>query len=48
LNFVLAHSLGGGGVSSLRTDSQGKAFAQQLLDFPVAVPATALARRPAA
>lgn len=39
LNFLLRHALGGGGVASLRMDSQGKAFAQQLLDFPVRVPA---------
>ncbi|MFD2229496.1 acyclic terpene utilization AtuA family protein [Alkalimarinus sediminis] len=37
LNFLLEHSLGGGGVASLRIDPQGKAFAQQLLEFPVAV-----------
>lgn len=39
LNFLLRHALGGGGIASLRLDSQGKAFAQQLLDFPVPVPA---------
>ena len=38
LNFLLKHSLGGGGVASLRIDPQGKAFAQQLLEIPVAVP----------
>lgn len=38
LNFLLEHSLGGGGVASLRIDPQGKAFAQQLLEFPVPVP----------
>jgi hypothetical protein len=38
-NFLLEHALGGGGVASLRIDPQGKAFAQQLLDFPVPVPA---------
>lgn len=37
-NFLLHHALGGGGAASLRTDPQGKAFAQQLLDFPVPVP----------
>ncbi|QSP94606.1 DUF1446 domain-containing protein [Marinobacter salinisoli] len=36
-NFLLQHSLGGGGVASLRIDPQGKAFAQQLLEFPVAI-----------
>lgn len=39
LNFVLENALGGGGVASLRIDPQGKAFAQQLLDMPVKVPA---------
>jgi hypothetical protein len=38
LNFLLKHSLGGGGVASLRIDPQGKAFAQQLLEIPVPVP----------
>lgn len=38
-NFLLEHALGGGGIASLRIDPQGKAFAQQLLDFPVPVPA---------
>ncbi|PAV26940.1 terpene utilization protein AtuA [Tamilnaduibacter salinus] len=38
LNFLLEHSLGGGGVASLRIDPQGKAFAQQLLDMPVSIP----------
>ena len=37
LNFLLLNSLGGGGMCSLRIDPQGKAFAQQLLDFPVPV-----------
>lgn len=37
-NFLLENSLGGGGVASLRIDPQGKAFAQQLLDFSVSVP----------
>lgn len=37
LNFLLRHSLGGGGVASLRADPQGKAFAQQLLDMPVPI-----------
>ena len=39
-NFLLANSLGGGGIASLRIDPQGKAFAQQLLDFPVPIPAS--------
>ena len=38
LNFLLENSLGGGGVASLRIDPQGKAYAQQLLEFPVPVP----------
>uniref|UniRef100_A0A3Q3AUM7 Si:ch73-132f6.5 n=2 Tax=Kryptolebias marmoratus TaxID=37003 RepID=A0A3Q3AUM7_KRYMA len=33
LNFVLRRSLGGGGVASLRSDPQGKAFGQMLLDL---------------
>ncbi|KAK6173181.1 hypothetical protein SNE40_016685 [Patella caerulea] len=33
LNFVLHNSLGGGGIASLRSDAQGKAFGQMLLDF---------------
>ncbi|MDO7213774.1 acyclic terpene utilization AtuA family protein [Acinetobacter nosocomialis] len=39
LNFMLENALGGGGVASLRIDPQGKAFAQQLLDMPLKVPA---------
>ncbi|MBS7661173.1 DUF1446 domain-containing protein [Pseudomonas lalucatii] len=38
LNFLLENALGGGGVASLRIDPQGKALAQQLLEFPVPVP----------
>ena len=38
-NFVLCDALGGGGISSLRFDPQGKAYAQQLLDIPMRVPA---------
>lgn len=38
-NFLLKNSLGGGGIASIRIDPQGKAFAQQLLDFPVPVSA---------
>eukprot|EP00794_Sanderia_malayensis_P012879 gene12879-14205_t len=34
-NFVLENSLGGGGIASLRSDPQGKAFGQMLLDFKV-------------
>lgn len=38
VNFLLENSLGGGGVASLRIDPQGKAYAQQLLSTPIAVP----------
>ena len=34
-NFVLQDSLGGGGISSVRMDPQGKAYGQILLDFPI-------------
>ena len=34
-NFYLRDCLGGGGVASLRTDPQGKAFGQMLLDLKV-------------
>ncbi|RRJ84622.1 acyclic terpene utilization AtuA family protein [Aestuariirhabdus litorea] len=40
LNFLLENSLGGGGIASLRIDPQGKAFAQQLLDLEIPVPAS--------
>ncbi len=44
MNFLLEHALGGGGMASLRSDPQGKGFAQQLLDL--AIPVTAeIARR---
>jgi hypothetical protein len=39
LNFMLHEALGGGGIASVRMDSQGKAYAQMLLDHPVPVPA---------
>jgi hypothetical protein len=39
LNFLLTNALGGGGIASLRIDPQGKAFAQQLLEIPVKIPA---------
>ena len=39
MNFVLHDALGGGGISSLRFDPQGKAYAQQLLDMLLEVPA---------
>ncbi|MCC4113941.1 DUF1446 domain-containing protein [Aromatoleum toluclasticum] len=37
-NFLLTRVLDGGGIASLRHDSQGKMFAQILMDFPVSVP----------
>ncbi|AXQ23426.1 DUF1446 domain-containing protein [Acinetobacter wuhouensis] len=40
LNFMLENALGGGGIASLRIDPQGKAFAQQLLDMKVKIPAS--------
>lgn len=42
LNFLLENALGGGGIASLRIDPQGKAFAQQLLEIPVKIPANLL------
>lgn len=41
-NFLLEHSLGGGGVASLRIDPQGKAFAQQLLEIPIPIASAVL------
>jgi hypothetical protein len=38
LNFVLHDSLGGGGTSSLRLDTQAKTYAQLLLGMPIPVP----------
>ena len=38
INFIIDEALGGGGVASLRNDPQGKAYAQILLDHPIAVP----------
>jgi hypothetical protein len=37
-NFVLTHSLGGGGTVSLRIDTQGKTYASALLRMKVQVP----------
>ena len=37
LNILLRNSLGGGGMSSLRIDPQGKAYAQQLLEIQIPV-----------
>jgi hypothetical protein len=39
LNFTLQEALGGGGIASVRMDPQAKAYAQMLLDHPVAIPA---------
>ena len=40
MNFLLENALGGGGIASLRSDPQGKAFAQQLLEFPIPISQT--------
>lgn len=37
-NFLMDQALGGGGVSSLRYDPQGKSHAQILLEFPIRIP----------
>lgn len=47
MNFLLRYALGGGGIASLRTDPQGKCFAQMLLDYAVPVPAAVAASLPA-
>ncbi len=39
MNILLEEALGGGGTASLRNDPQGKAYAQILLDHPIAIPA---------
>ena len=44
LNYLLHDCLGGGGMASLRIDPQAKAFAQMLMDYPVAVPSEIAAR----
>ncbi|WP_240554826.1 acyclic terpene utilization AtuA family protein [Oceanicoccus sagamiensis] len=38
INFLIHHVLGGGGMASLRSDAQGKAYAQILLDHPIVIP----------
>ncbi|HEY9275270.1 acyclic terpene utilization AtuA family protein [Achromobacter sp.] len=38
MNFVLHEALGGGGMSSLRSDPLGKSYAQMLLDHPMQIP----------
>lgn len=45
-NFTLDNALGGGGVTSLRYDPQGKALAQMLLDIPVNIPVALLENLP--
>ena len=37
MNILIDEALGGGGVASLRNDPQGKAYAQILLDHPIAI-----------
>ena len=39
-NFLLHDVLGGGGIASLRTDPQGKGYAQLLLTHTIAIPRT--------
>ena len=38
INFLLKNSLGGGGMASMNIDPQGKAYAQQLLEYPIPIP----------
>ncbi|CAG8454536.1 10541_t:CDS:10 [Acaulospora morrowiae] len=38
LNFVLTRCLGGGGLSSLHIDGQGKTYAQMLLNIKIGIP----------
>ncbi|MCA0873261.1 DUF1446 domain-containing protein [Seohaeicola saemankumensis] len=38
MNLLADLALGGGGIASLRSDAQGKGFAQRLLSMPVPVP----------
>ena len=38
MNILIDEALGGGGTASLRNDPQGKAYAQILLDHPIAIP----------
>ena len=38
MNIVLHDVLGGGGIASLRTDTQGKSYAEILLDTAIEVP----------
>jgi hypothetical protein len=41
-NFLLQNALGGGGMSSLRIDPQGKAYAPMALEMLVAAPVALL------
>lgn len=43
MNILMHNALGGGGIASLRTDAQGKGFAQKLLSHPVPIPADLIA-----
>eukprot|EP00211_Chloroparvula_japonica_P004730 CAMPEP_0119134676 /NCGR_PEP_ID=MMETSP1310-20130426/17526_1 /TAXON_ID=464262 /ORGANISM="Genus nov. species nov., Strain RCC2339" /LENGTH=612 /DNA_ID=CAMNT_0007125497 /DNA_START=7 /DNA_END=1845 /DNA_ORIENTATION=+ len=40
MNFIVTESLDGGGLSSLRSDRQGKSYAQVILTMPVVPPST--------
>ncbi|BDH59656.1 hypothetical protein [Tsukamurella sp. PLM1] len=40
VNFLLTGGLGTSGAASTRIDPQGKALAQQLLEFPITIPRT--------
>lgn len=44
LNFVVRGTMGGGLAANIRFDSPGKGNGQQLLDFPIPVPATLATR----
>lgn len=44
LNFLLHHSLGGGGTLSLMTDAQGKTFSTALLRMEIDIPDDEAAR----
>lgn len=43
MNILMHSALGGGGIASLRSDAQGKGFAQKLLSHPVQIPADLVA-----
>jgi hypothetical protein len=46
-NFLLEQALGGGGMSSMRIDPQGKAFGQRALEMSIRVPVHLLGDAPA-